>query len=190
MRDYLKYYDLERYVFEDVHRRFHAEHSVGAFDFFSIVIWKANRAKSRIALKLLAGDAGRRRDLDAIARTLTSALYDAATAKERLRLLIVDWKFALPMASAILAVFWPEEFTIYDYRVRQRLSFPELKHLTDFNRIWDGFTDYQMKVAAIAPAELNLRDKDRYLWGESSALQLERNIGSLFALTDGAEAEP
>ena len=42
--DYLRYYDLERYLFEDVHRRFHEEGSIGAFDFFSIVIWKANRA--------------------------------------------------------------------------------------------------------------------------------------------------
>jgi len=47
MNDYLEYYDLERYLFENVHQRFHLEHSLGAFDFFSIVIWKANRAKSQ-----------------------------------------------------------------------------------------------------------------------------------------------
>ncbi|HYX71330.1 MAG TPA: hypothetical protein VE732_01045 [Nitrososphaera sp.] len=71
MNDYLKYFDRERYLFEDVHQRFHAEHSLGAFDFFSIIIWKANRAKSKIALKLLAKDPEGRRDLDAICRTLT-----------------------------------------------------------------------------------------------------------------------
>lgn len=95
MRDYLEYYDLERYVFEDVQRRFHAKHSVGAFDFFSIVIWKANRAKFKIALKLLAGDTKRGRDSDAIVRSLTSAPCDVATAKERSRLLMVDRKFVL-----------------------------------------------------------------------------------------------
>ena len=159
MHNYLKFYDLERYLFQDVHRRFHTDHSLGAFDFFSIVIWKANRAKSKLARKLLVADPEGRSDLDAIARTLTTALYNAATAKERLRLLMIDWKFALPMASAILSVCWPEQFTIYDYRVRQRLESPELKHLTDFERIWSSFTDYQMRVAEIAPAELNLRER-------------------------------
>lgn len=37
------YYHLERYLFEVVHRRFHTEHSVGDFDFFSIVVWKGYR---------------------------------------------------------------------------------------------------------------------------------------------------
>ena len=103
--DYLKYYNLEQYLFEDVHQRFHSEHSLGAFDFFSIVIWKANRAKSKIALKLLAYGPERKRDLEAIVRTLTSALYNCSNHKERLRLLMVDWKFAVPMASAILSVW-------------------------------------------------------------------------------------
>src|SRR6266700_3454276 len=98
MDDYLKYYDLERYLFEDVHRRFHHEQSLGAFDFFSIIIWKANRAKSRIALKLLKQDPKRRRKLDAICRTLTTSLYAAPNDKERLRVLMEDWDFALPMA--------------------------------------------------------------------------------------------
>ena|SRR5215213_10188213 len=181
MNDYLKYYDLESYLFEDVHQRFHAEHSLGAFDFFSIVIWKANRAKSKIALKLLAKDPEGRRDLEAISRTLTASLYNAPNHKERLRLLMKDWSFALPMASAILSVCWPEDFTVYDYRVRERLvGFPELNNLTDFEKIWKGFDDYKAKVSKIAPAELNLRDKDRYLWGESTALQLKENIRQLF----------
>jgi len=54
MVDGLRYYDLEAYLFEDVHKRFKTEGSIGAFDFFSIVIWKANRAKSRIAKRLLS----------------------------------------------------------------------------------------------------------------------------------------
>ncbi len=87
---YLRYYDLESYLFEDVRQRFRAEHSLGAFDFFSIVIWKANRAKSKIARKLLDKDPEGRRDLEAISRTLTSSLYDAANHKERLRLLRKD----------------------------------------------------------------------------------------------------
>ena len=44
--DYQRYYDLETFLFEDVNRRFRDNGSIGAFEFFSIVIWKANRAKS------------------------------------------------------------------------------------------------------------------------------------------------
>ena len=51
--DYVRYYDLESYLFEDVRQQFQSEGSLSAFDFFSIVIWKANRAKSKIAKRLL-----------------------------------------------------------------------------------------------------------------------------------------
>jgi hypothetical protein len=47
MNDYLKYFDRELYLFEDVHQRFHAEHSLGAFDFFTIIIWKALLKRSK-----------------------------------------------------------------------------------------------------------------------------------------------
>ena len=188
MNDYLKYYDLEHYLFEDVHQRFHAEHSLGAFDFFSIIIWKANRAKSKIARKLLDKGPKSRRDLDATCRTLTASLYNAPNHKERLRLLMKDWKFALPMASAILSVCWPEDFTVYDYRVRELLvGFPELNNLTDFEKIWKGYKEYKAKVLEIEPAELNLRDKDRYLWGKSTALQLNEDIRLLFQVESEGE---
>lgn len=187
MTDYLKYYNLEAYIFEDVHQRFHAEHSLGAFDLFSIVIWKANRAKSKIARKLLAQDPEGRRDLESIARTLTASLYEAPNHKERLRLLMKTWKFALPMASSILSVCYPEDFTVYDYRVRELLGkFPELNNLTEFEKIWVGYNEYKARVSQLVPAELNLRDQDRYLWGKSTALQLKDNINQLFQTKSAA----
>jgi hypothetical protein len=57
--DYLRFQDFESYLFEDVHRRFQEDGSIGAFDFFAIVIWKANRAKSKVAQRLLGRDAPR-----------------------------------------------------------------------------------------------------------------------------------
>lgn len=183
--NYLAYYDLERYLFEEVNQRFHQNHYLSAFDFFSIVIWKANRAKSRIARKLLAKDPKQRKDLEAIVRTLTGALYEAADHKERLRISIKDWGFALPMASAILTVCWPDDFTVYDYRVRERLTdFPELKNLTDFDKIWTGYQKYKDAVEGSVDLQLNLRDKDRYLWGESAAMQLKDDILRLFVKAD------
>ena len=135
----LRYYDLERYLFEDVHQRFHIDHSIGAFDFCSIVIWKANRAKSKIARKLLAKDPMGRRNLEVIVRTLTASLDDASNPKERMRLLVKDWSFALPMASAVLSVCWPDYFTIYDARVCDQLGkFHDLDQLADFEKYGKG----------------------------------------------------
>jgi hypothetical protein len=51
--DYRIYYDLEQYLFRDVNSHFTDNQKLDAFDFFCIVIWKANRAKSRVASLLL-----------------------------------------------------------------------------------------------------------------------------------------
>jgi len=184
MIDYLKYFDRESYLFEHVHWRFHAEHSLGAFDFFSIVIWKANRAKSKIARRLLKKDLKEKQELEARCRPLTDSLYKAPQHKERLRLLIKDWGFALPMASAILAVCWPEEFAVYDYRVRDQIEgFPKL-NTGNFEKLWEGYQEYKAKVSQLVPTGLSLRDKDRYLYGRSNALQLEQDIQRSFNVLD------
>ena len=183
MVDYLKYFDREQYLFEDVHSRFLSDHCLGAFDFFSIVIWKANRAKSKIARRLLKKERKGKCDLEVRCRALTKSLYNASDRKERLRLLIKEWGFALPMASAILAVCWPEEFTVYDYRVRDQIKdFPKL-NTTNFEKLWEHYEEYKMRTSMLAPANLSLRDKDRYLYAKSNAIQLEKDIRPSFNLS-------
>jgi hypothetical protein len=178
--DYIKYFDSERFLFEDVHQRFHENHFLDAFDFFSIIIWKANRAKSKIAKRMLQENLPGERSLEARCRALTEALYSEPTPKERLRLLIKGWGFALPMASAILTVCWPDEFTIYDYRVRELLG--ELPNLgSDFEAQWKFFEEYKAQVIAITEAR-DLRDKDRYLSGKSKANQLKNDILESFGV--------
>jgi len=51
-QDFRRYYDLEPCIFGEVQVRFEQEGYLLAFDFFCIVIWKANRAKSKIAKRL------------------------------------------------------------------------------------------------------------------------------------------
>jgi hypothetical protein len=184
--DYLKYFDREHYLFEDVHKRFHKEHSLGAFDFFSIVIWKANRAKSKIAHRLLKTDRKSKRDLNARCRVLTRAIHAAHDHKERLRILIKDWGFALPMASAILAVCYPDDFALYDYRVRDQIKdFPKLT-TTNFDRLWEGYQEYVASICKLAPQQEKLRDKDRFLYGKSNAVQLKSDILKSFGVLDRA----
>src|SRR5205823_4324908 len=106
--DFRAYYDLEGYLFETVSVRFADHGTLSAFDFFCIVIWKANRAKSRVARRLLAH--GPYHDLDSAVSALLAEISTAATAKDRLCVLIQGWGLLLPMASAILTVLFPEEF--------------------------------------------------------------------------------
>lgn len=178
----VEYYHLERYIFDVVHRRFHREHSIGAFDFFSIVIWKANRAKSKVAKRLFAKTNPGEGDLESIVRRLTRGLYRAPDGRERLRLLIDDWKPRLPMASAILTVFWPDEFTVYDIRVCDQLGgHRHLAECTNLERLWQGYRDYVRAVNDAIRAPLRLRDKDRCMWARSVTAQLVDDINSGFA---------
>lgn len=172
--DYRQYHNLESYLFEVVHCRFQEHGYLSVEDFFCIVIWKANRAKSKIAAKLLQrGDVG----LEAAVRRLTTGVDSMTTPKDRLHYLLKVWKFRLAMASAILSVLYPDEFTVYDMRVCDALGrFHRLQNLVSFASIWDGYVRFKRAVETAAPQGLSLRDKDRYLWGRSFYEQLTKDI--------------
>ncbi len=179
--DYLCYYDLENYLFEDVHKRFHENKKLDAFDLFSIIVWKANRAKSKLAHRLLK----KSQTLEEAASEFTGALYRAQSAQQRLLIAMDEWGFYLPMASAILAVLWPEEFTVYDYRVCEELNdFRNLRNLETKN-LWPKYCQYREAVRGVEGAEgKSLRETDRFLWGRSAAFQLKREIENGFPKTD------
>jgi hypothetical protein len=175
--DFGQYYDLESYLFDKVCNKFRKLGYLDAFDFFCIVIWKANRAKSKVAKTLLSSGA---KSLDDAVKTLTSDIYRQSTAKDRLRVL---WKarFRLPMASAILTVLYPHDFTVYDRRVCDILhDFHSLSDVSNFDRLWLGYQDFKGKVEKETPKKLTLRDKDRYLWGKSRYEQLKHDLDSGF----------
>ena len=180
--DYLKLYDLEKYLFDVVRSNFERDRKLNAFDFFCIIIWKANRAKSIIAKKLLERDGNRRKDLDAIVGDMTKSLADADTEKEKMRILIEKWEFRLPMASAILSVLWPDKFTVFDVRACEQLggdykSIPDKAHFED---LWNGYNRYIEAVQNMVPEVAMLRDKDRILWAKSFEKQLNKDIAMLF----------
>jgi len=183
--DNIDLYHMEKHLFDTVGPSFRETGALSAFDFFCIVIWKANRAKSKVARKLLSHDAGARRGLDAIVRDLTASLYAANGMKERLRLLVEDWGFRLPMATAVLTVLWPDYFTVYDVRVCDALGAHHgLQYRTNFAKLWSGYQEFKKDVADKTPQVLSLRDKDRFLWGKSFRMQLESDIKTLFSGDD------
>jgi hypothetical protein len=171
--DYLKYYDLEAYLFEDVRRRFHKNGRIDAFDLFSIIVWKSNRSKSRLARRLTKKSG----TLQGAATQFTSALFKAGSAEARLRVAYKEWGFNLPMASAILTVLWPKYFTVFDVRVCEELKFQFVKR----ERVWLRYSRYRESVKRTIPSLPRLRDKDRFLWGRSAARQLVGDIARGFS---------
>jgi hypothetical protein len=172
MEDFRQYYYRESYLFDIVRPRFLKQGYLDAFDFFCIVIWKAERAKSRIARRL----ANINEDLDAAVKVVTWGISQQATSRERLHVLWTGG-LGLPMASAILTVLYPDDFTVYDQRVCGQLGkHQHLKDIRDFETLWNGYQNFKRDVQTLAPMGLSLRDADRYLWGKSFREQLLNDI--------------
>ncbi len=102
--------------------------------------------------------------LEPVIKKISEQIHDEKDYKKKLKILIDQWKFRLPMASAILTVLYPEDFSVYDYRVIEQLG------MNDFtgrkNQIESYFSEFLPKVQEYGLGK-SLRDKDKYLWGKS-----------------------
>jgi hypothetical protein len=160
--DYRKFYHLESYLFDEVGPRFRSTGIITPVNFFLILIWKANRAKTKVREKLRARANGNFSDAVAqIAKDLSAAKTD----EDRLGVLMRDWGLRLPMATAILTVFYPKNFTVYDRRVCEILPFPYGDW--PFPQCWSEYEKYRTSVRSKIDCRYSLRDKDRFLWGKS-----------------------
>jgi hypothetical protein len=177
MNDYIKFYHLENYILTEVNENFRKNGYLNSFDFFCIVIWKANRAKSKVAKRLLKYNSS----LEEGVKELTQKIYKASDDKEKLKILVKEYKFRLPMASSVLAILYPDTFTIYDVRVCDTLvEYKKLGGITDFEKIWSGYKRYTESVVAIGTQDVSLRNKDRMLWGKSFYEQLTKDLTNDF----------
>jgi hypothetical protein len=166
MVDYVKLTDLERYLFEDVGGKFRDSGKLKPLDLFLILHWKSRRAKIRNRDKLKKKSGSFEKATKQIATSLQSANSD----EERLRALMERWGLRLPTASAILTVLYPEDFTIYDARVRRQLGLGRMRETYSqrtWNDMWSRYLRFKDTVMKETPPHLCLRDKDRYLWGKS-----------------------
>ena len=173
---YLEYYELEHYLFLTVHERFQQEGYLRAFDFFSIVRWKSNRPKGAIRNDLRKE---RGPDLDEAVKSLTREIHEAEGHENRLKILLDVDGIGLPMASAILTVLYPDDFTVYDTRVCRQLGrFSNLGGRST-PEICEGYGKFRQAVREEAvrkgaPESLGLRDMDRWLWTVDVVEQMKR----------------
>jgi hypothetical protein len=171
--DYKKFYHLEDYILNDVQSYFHEKGYLNAFDFFCIIIWKANRAKTNIAKRLLKYNS----NLEECVFELTKAIYLADSDVEKLEILISQYEFRLPLASAILSLLYPNNFTVYDYRVCEKLDlYKGIDNIKDFKKLSVKYFEFVRAVGNLAVHYSCLRDIDRYLWGKSFYNQLSSDL--------------
>jgi len=184
--DYGKFHDLESYLFTEVGPGFAETGDITAEDFYLIVVWKANRAKTRVLSKLSRGSGGFREAV----RSIAASLRRAASPKSRVEVLMKGWGFRLPMASAILTVLYPDEFSIYDVRVCDQLGeFRQLAGRQFSSRLWDDYQRFLSAVVDATPEGLSLREKDHYLWGRSIYEGVVRDLGRPTSGNQSAPAE-
>src|SRR6266446_3367439 len=165
--DYRKFYDAERYLLDEVGPRFRETGELEPADFFTLLIWKAERKKNDHK-KRLAKIAG---SFENAVHQVASELHKSTAHKHRLEVLINKWRFYLPTASAILTILYPDVFTVFDWRVckevvcayepwRSRRSFSDV--------LWGRYESFKQAVINQTPTHLSLRDKDRFLIGRST----------------------
>ena len=168
MNDFLKYYWLEHYLETEVYDYFHAHHYLTPEQFFAIVFWKSKRPRRLIREGFNEGSVER----------LMQSVFDAVTKEDRLRLLLNQRGFNLAMASAVLTVLYPNDFTVYDKQVREILGLKDISSLPSGAKIKKYFDEYITKVKASNP-DLSLRNCDRALWAESWHKDLQEFIQSV-----------
>jgi len=171
MTNYLKFYDDERYLLEDVGPRFRATGTIEPADFYMILIWKAERAKNTHKARLTKKAGSFKSAVSQIA----SSLHQTSEQDSRLQILMRGWGFYIPTATAILTILYPEEFTVYDVRVCGEVGCDHKPCREYSPRLWDDYKRFREAVISKAPAGLSLRDKDRFLVGRSFRLDVEKD---------------
>lgn len=168
--DYRKYVYDEHYLLTEVGPRFRQTGALDPIDFLMILVWKANRAVSHHTRRL---EAKGKCSFNEAVKRIADSLHSLGGRRERLELLVFEWDFALPTATAILTLLYPEEFTIYDIVVCGELNHVYRPNVYGRETLWREYECYHSQVISTAPAELSLRDKDRWLTGRSYHKWLE-----------------
>ena len=150
------------------------------FELFAIAIFKANRNKGRIKKGIQNG----KNSVKKISSIVASInLEDDLSKKEALNQLIEMPGIGIPMASALLSVAYPDNFTIVDYRTIDGLKdffeigFPST---LDPRSNIDGYFLYihECRKKSVE-LKISLRKLDQMLWGYSFFKDLEKYVKDL-----------
>lgn len=159
LEKYLKYYFLENYLFNEVGKIFQKRGYLTPEEFFAIVIWKSNRAKTNVR----RGIEKSKKNI----RTITSEVFRAKTPEQKLEVLTLIPGIGIPMASAILTVCYPDNFTVADYRACTALKDFGEEIVGNPTTRTSVYFEYLEKCKKLARKyNLSLRNFDRILWAK------------------------
>jgi hypothetical protein len=162
------YYDLESYLFSQVAKRFEQGDALTAFDFYAIITWKANRTKTIVRDGLAS------RNLSPT--ELMNRVRNIPDDPGKLQALDDVPGIGIPIASAILTVFYPKRFTVLDFRAWETLY--DLKRVSSKTLPGDVegyFKKYLPECQRLASDwKMSLRELDVALWGWSQKKDLEK----------------
>jgi len=158
---WLQLYNLEDYLFDTVSTRFQADGTLNAYDFFAIVIWKSNRNKTKIREGIT--------DTGESVGELMREVHQARMPEAKVEVLLPVQGIGISIASAILTVCYPKEFTVLDWRAWETLKEWEVEELSPrYPGKSEEYVQYcQACKRLAAQVELSLRDLDRALLGWS-----------------------
>src|SRR5208283_4446395 len=151
---------------KEVGPRFRQSGELEPADFYTLLIWKAERAKNhhRKRLTKIAGS------FECAVHQIASELHESNSDKHRLEVLMNKWLFSLPTASAILTMLYPDVFTVYDWRVCEEVGcdYEPWCSRCFSEALWSYYESFKQAIMNQTPDHLDLRDKDRLLIGRST----------------------
>ena len=189
MFDPIFYYNPETSIFPEIQKGFAETGELDPDGFYLILDWKSPRARTRHLLRLAKLGGG----FDAAVKNIAAALTaNANQPEEQLKLLLIEWEFRLPTATAILTVLYPDNFTVYDIRVCNALGkFHQLGNAKWSSEHWAQYQCFVKAVQAAPPPELGLclRDCDRWLWGKDKRKTLQDELENLKVVANGGSKD-
>jgi len=157
MEKYFKYYFLEDYLFKTVNKNFYENKYLTPEEFLAIIIWKRNASKTKVIKGINASGKS--------VKTITNEIYKSTSREEKLQILLGIKNIGIALASAVLTVLYPDEFTVFDYRAKNSLETLniQIKGNPD-NKPKDYFNYVDICEEQRKKYNLSLRDFDRTLW--------------------------
>ena len=146
---------LERSIFSELSNKVRSSGELEPDDFFKICEWKSTRTKTLVR----TNPHEHIRDVTRLAFSSRESL--------RVPLLCILNGVRVPTASAILTVWQPNEYTVYDVRVCDAMLSLSHKLLTDqvvedARKSYSKYLDVARKIAI--ELQVSLRDLDKTLW--------------------------
>jgi hypothetical protein len=147
--------DLERKLLRETSPRLQERGHLEPFEFFEICEWKSTRTKTLV-----------RRNAPERIKEVSRIAFSCSEDLRPSILCLLDG-VRIPTASAILSIWDPERFTVYDIRVCDAL--PTLEHpLLTAATISDAVRSYQAYLVLArglaTSLGISLRDLDKTLW--------------------------